>query len=143
MERLKLTIKTFYGLEGVLKDELEELGYSGIEEFLTRQRLGFDPRHSGTRQGSAQQTRNLQQLQGKGLPEISSSQRAMAKIQEMMRMGQPVGDIGQTLKQAMLVDYFQQQGNLSFPQAQQQAQLLTSLSYSRQNPQMQLPFLSE
>jgi putative N6-adenine-specific DNA methylase len=32
MERLKLTIKTFYGLEGVLKDELEELGYSGIEE---------------------------------------------------------------------------------------------------------------
>jgi putative N6-adenine-specific DNA methylase len=31
MERLKLTIKTFYGLESVLKDELEEHGYSNIE----------------------------------------------------------------------------------------------------------------
>lgn len=117
--------------------------YSGIEEFLTRQRLGFDPRHTGTRQGSAQRTKNLQQLQGKGLPEISASQRAMAKIQEMMSMGQPVGDIGQTMKTAMLTDMFQRNGNLSFAQASQQAQLLTSLSYSRQNPQMQLPFLGE
>lgn len=31
MAALKLTIKTFFGLEGVLKQELEELGYTGIE----------------------------------------------------------------------------------------------------------------
>lgn len=31
MADLKLTIKTFYGLEGVLKDELEEHGYDGVE----------------------------------------------------------------------------------------------------------------
>ncbi len=31
MAALKLTIKTFFGMEGVLKQELEELGYTGIE----------------------------------------------------------------------------------------------------------------
>ena len=31
MADLKLTIKTFYGLEQVLKDELEELGYGEVE----------------------------------------------------------------------------------------------------------------
>ncbi len=31
MRLLKLTVKTFYGLEGVLKDELEELGFKDVE----------------------------------------------------------------------------------------------------------------
>ncbi len=31
MEKIKITLKTFFGLENVLKEELAELGYTNVE----------------------------------------------------------------------------------------------------------------